>query len=262
MLPDIHAFPADVAGWLARIGRPFRAFEGHDSHCTSVGVEVGGARWFVKYSDHAAGMASLRRAVQIGNEVRHRVLVPLRGAVDRGDRVLLVYPFVDGEPVRREEDDRRPNPFYALPLADRARVLLDVIDLHVQLADQGFVAVDLYDGCFMYDYDRRRVWVYDLDEYRPEPFDLAEDRTPGSTRFMAPEEFVRGARIDEITNVFSLGRTAMVLLGDRQGRPSAWSGPPEALRVAERAASPDRNDRYGSVRAFAEAFGSAIGEAG
>ena len=36
----------------------------------------------------------------------------------------------------------------------------------------------------------------------------------GSSRFMAPEEFERGALIDERTNVFTMGRTAAVLLAD------------------------------------------------
>ena len=36
----------------------------------------------------------------------------------------------------------------------------------------------------------------------------------GSSRFMAHEEFERGARIDERTTVFTMGRTAAVLLSD------------------------------------------------
>ena len=39
-----------------------------------------------------------------------------------------------------------------------------VFDLHRRIAAAGFVAVDLYDGCFIYDFDRHEMRVIDLDE--------------------------------------------------------------------------------------------------
>lgn len=54
----------------------------------------------------------------------------------------------------------------------------------------GFIAVDLYDGGLMYDYESAQPWVYDLDEYRSGPFVLEEDCLPGSMQLMAPDEFV------------------------------------------------------------------------
>ena len=59
-----------------------------------------------------------------------------------------------------------------------------------------------------------RERLCDLDSYRPGPNILDRDRQHGSTRFMAPEEFCRGAQIDERTTVFTLGRAAYVLLSD------------------------------------------------
>jgi hypothetical protein len=72
--------------------------------------------------------------------------------------------------------------------------------------------VDFYDGCLIYDVPQRTVWLCDLDCYRPRPYVLDRDRQHGSTRFMAPEEFRKGAAIDERSTVFTLGRTAFVLL--------------------------------------------------
>src|SRR3546814_10938396 len=56
--------------------------------------------------------------------------------------------------------------------------------------------------------------LIDLDEYRPGPFTVESDRLPGSTPYMAPEELVHGARVDERTTVFHLGRTAAQLTTD------------------------------------------------
>ena len=50
------------------------------------------------------------------------------------------------------------------------------------------------------------MWLVDLDEYRQGPFTVEVDRLPGSDRYMAPEEWERGATIDERTTVFNLGR--------------------------------------------------------
>jgi hypothetical protein len=80
---------------------------------------------------------------------------------------------------------------------------------------------------------------------------LATDRQYGSTRFMAPEEFVRGATIDERTTVFNLGRAAFVLLspGDRAGDP--------LFDVAHRATRPAPADRYQSVGELTHAWRAA-----
>ena len=96
---------------------------------------------------------------------------------------------------------------------DSVLVAIDtILAAHLAVVAAGFVSVDLYDGCFLYDFDRRDMHLIDLDEYRPGPFILAADRLPGSRRYMAPEEFRRGATIDERTTVFHLGRTISELL--------------------------------------------------
>jgi hypothetical protein len=55
------------------------------------------------------------------------------------------------------------------------------------------VAVDFYDGCLIYDFAGRAIWLCDLDSYRPGPYVLDRDRQYGSARFMAPEELTKGA---------------------------------------------------------------------
>ena len=54
--------------------------------------------------------------------------------------------------------------------------------------------------------------MVDLDSYRDPPFANDMGRMFGSDRFMAAEEYELGARIDERTTVFTMGRTVGVLL--------------------------------------------------
>ena len=73
----------DIETYLARRGRVFRVFHGHDSGCTSYGVEVDGVRWFVKHSATRAGLASLRGAQRVSALVQHPALPRLWQALPR-----------------------------------------------------------------------------------------------------------------------------------------------------------------------------------
>jgi hypothetical protein len=112
------------------------------------------------------------------------------------------------------------------------------------------VAVDLYDGCFLYDFDRYRMNLIDLDEYRPGPFRLNADRLPGSRRYMSPEEFTRGAVIDDRTTVHLLGRMLDHLLDS----PTGWRGDHAERLVVNRATQPHPTERYQTVEALVRAW--------
>jgi hypothetical protein len=74
---------------------------------------------------------------------------------------------------------------------------------------------------------------------------------------MAPEEFRRGATIDQRSTVYTLGRTAFVLLSlGRKGEQDEdlWRAGPELLAVARRAVQPAPAARYQTVAALAQAW--------
>jgi serine/threonine-protein kinase len=80
--------------------------------------------------------------------------------------------------------------------------------------------------------------VVDLDTYHQGPFPNTMGRMFGSTRFMAPEELTFGARVDERTTVFAMGRLV------QQSLPSDH----DALAgVAARACEPNPADRFQTV---------------
>ena len=167
--------------------------------------------------------------------------------------MLYDYVTMDGERGRSG-----PASAHARFRTLTVRRILDSLDviygLHEQIARLGFIAVDFYDGCILYDFDGHRTWICDLDEYRPGPFTLDADRLPGSRRFMAPEESVRGATIDQRTNVYTLSRTAAVSLSDGDLRSEAWRGT-EAMRdVLARATSQEREARFPTVGEFVRAW--------
>ncbi|MFJ5631796.1 hypothetical protein ACIQF5_04000 [Streptomyces goshikiensis] len=133
-----------------------------------------------------------------------------------------------------------------------------LLGAHLAVEEAGLVAVDFYDGCTLYDFDQHHMMLCDLDEYRHGPFTLEADRLPGSTRYMAPEEFVRGSLIDIRTTVFNLGRALRLLL-DADDEETHWRGTPAQLTVIEGATAPEPEQRPPSVHSLNDAWLAAAG---
>lgn len=195
----------------------FVVFDQQDSGCLSYGIELNGERLFVKTATTAAARESLGRAIAFHRSVCHPAIVSPIDVVDAKTRRQLVYPWVDGVVLNHAttagSDRSGLERFLALDPDEIRAAIESVLDAHLSIATSGFVSVDLYDGCFLYDFEHRSMHLIDLDEYRSGPFVVAEERLPGSTRYMAPEEFTTGATIDERTTVFHLGRVMTELLG-------------------------------------------------
>jgi hypothetical protein len=236
------------------VNEPFVVFDERDSGCVSYGIERDGVRVFEKVATTEAARRSLRRAIAFHAVVKHPAIVAPSAVIDAGHEVRLVYPWVDGEVLNhatvRGSDRAALERFHARP-ADEVVVAVDVvIDAHVTVAAAGFVSVDLYDGCFLYDFEAHSMRLVDLDEYRPAPFVLDGDRLPGSRRYMAPEEWQRGATIDEQTMVFHLGRTIHELLADAAT---------DAQQAVAREAVRERPEaRFQSVAALQRAWRAAL----
>lgn len=182
-LLDVTAIPR-VEPYLRDVGEVFRVFGEQDSGCVSYGVRLpDGERLFVKEATDCRAQRSLDRAWAFHRRVRHPAIVPqLHRVAVGGRRTAMVMPWHEGEILYDRTARAR---FHALPLARVHRVLDRVLDAHLAVEAVGQVAVDLYDGAFLYDFDGHEMHLIDLDEYC----------LPGSTRFMAPEEWRYGATI-------------------------------------------------------------------
>src|SRR5262249_40867198 len=145
---------------------------------------------------------------------------------------MLVFEWLDGELLgvareRREDPSSAFQRFRNLPASRILTVLDQVFDFHEHVARAGWIAVDFYDGCLIYDFRSGRLGIVDLDMYAERCFRNTMGRMFGSTRFMSPEEFHLGALIDERSNVFVMGRTVLVFLSDGTMNLGAFKGPPE-----------------------------------
>ncbi|MCC0094596.1 serine/threonine-protein kinase [Streptomyces flavotricini] len=253
---------ASLDTYVAQVGPIFRTFAEQDSGCISYGVLAGERRWFVKSASTPAAAALLRQAVAVHQAVTHPTIIPLLNSITTDQGLALVYPWVPGEvlyhPTRSRSGGRTAPEstmarFRRLPLPEIHSAVEAILGAHIAVEGAGLVAVDLYDGCMLYDFEENRMRLCDLDEYRQGPFTLEADRLPGSSRYMAPEEFIRGSVIDIRTTVFNLGRALRLLL-DTGDEEKGWRGTPDQLAVIERATSTGPRDRFSSVSSLADAW--------
>ena len=273
-LLDIDSVEETPERYLEKAGSVFARFDHttQDSGNLSYGVQVGAERFFVKtaglpdkgkaFMSHPERVELLRNAVRLGAGAEHPGLPPLYRAVESPNGPMLVYGWVAGELVRapaekRDDPQSAYRRFRALPVERRARAFDTAYEVHDLLAAQGWVAVDLYDGSLIYDFDAGRLYLVDLDHYHKGAFTNTMGRMFGSTRFMAPEEFELGAAIDQRTTVFTLGRLAAVFMGDGTLDAGGFGGGGALHAVVARACRPAPRERYGDVAEFYAAWKAA-----
>lgn len=266
-LRGFGASGGDLRAYLEKRGVIFTNFDDQDSGCVSFGVEIEGDRWFVKHAPAGPPADSLERGLAFHRAVSHPAIIPPVAALATRAGLTVCSAWVEGEVLYHATRHHRPDRgdpaspharFRAQPVEVVLAAIDTLYDAHLEVARRGFAAVDLYDGCFLYDFERLRLHLCDLDEYRRAPFFVDADRLPGSSRFMAPEEWRRGALIDERTTVFALGRAAWVLLDETDGG-GCFRGSEELGAVIERATQPEPEDRYGGVAQFVTAWRQAAG---
>jgi serine/threonine-protein kinase len=273
-LLDIERIDQTADAYLNAIGCVFAVFDERtqDSGNVSYGVQIGEERYFVKtagdpedsrpFLPHPERVSLLRNAVRVRRGCDHSALPRLYRVIESPGGPLLIYQWVEGERLgvnRALRDDPRSSfqRFRKLPVPEITRALDIVYELHDELARSGWIAVDFYDGCMIYDFARREMHLVDLDNYRDAPSTNDMGRMFGSTRFMAPEEFERGAPIDERTTVFTMGRTAAVLMSDGTLERLPFRGSDVLYEVIRRACRTDRGERFESMAEFCAAWRAA-----
>lgn len=252
--------------FLRDFGCVFRAFDDHDSGNISFGVDAGEQKLFIKLAGAQTvessitpevAVANLQAAAQVYGDLTHPHIVQLRDVFEHDQYFGLVFAWSEGTLLRRvnHEDFAR---FRTLPIDKRLIAFERVVNTIQHIHDCGYVAIDIYDAGFLYDFDRELVTICDLDLCLRKPVINTMGRMWGSSRFMSPEEYELDAEIDEVTNVFTLGAIAHLFFGDERPKSiDTWEAGLNLFEVAAVATAPARSDRHQSIAAFAEAWSQA-----
>ncbi len=266
--------------WLNEMGEVFTVFDQQDSGNISFGIRNNDEKKFVKYAgaktsnfngDTQEAIIQLQYAVELYKKLKHPHLISLCDHYSLANGYVAVFDWFDGEslhphwsfpPPAKYNDPHSPYFRYKqLSIETRLKSLDDIYTFHLNVANKGYVAVDFYDGSLLYDFSRNRIKICDIDLYRNKPFINTMGRLWGSSRFMSPEEFMLGANIDEVTNVFNMGAMAFSLLGGELDRTfTKWEAGKDLFEVASLAVDHDRKNRYQSLNTFYDAWNSACNQ--
>jgi serine/threonine-protein kinase len=202
---------------------------------------------FCKLYPHQYAQTRAATEVTIAGANLHPAIVPLRRIVSCQEGILLLYDRVSGENLGPMAPRER---FQALPLAERIVAVSAIFSALTAINEAGFMIVDWYEGNMIYDFGLKHIWLFDWELCRKrEGFTLEMDSNYGSSRLMAPEEFIRGSWLDQQTLVFNLGRYALFTLPELAER---------AAPILARATYPARSGRYRSLRELTQAFTEVI----
>lgn len=241
--------------FLSEYGKVFKVFDDQDSGNICFGTEKDGRRYFIKFAgaktaeydgEPCDAVSRLKATVPIYENLRHKNLIEYMDSKEIGNGFAMIFKWEDGECMGRmyPESHRR---FMLLSNDIKLKVFADILDFMKYIAERNFVAIDFYDGSIMYDFENERTIICDIDFFRKSPAVNDMGRMWGSSVFMSPEEFEKGAVLDEITNVYMLGAMAFALFDNYKRDLKSWSLNKNLYNVAMKATSDDRNNRYQSV---------------
>ena len=212
--------------FIGKYGKVFKVYDDQDSGNICFGCEKHGENLFVKFAGAPTArydglpedaVKRLKATLPIYRDLKHANLIELVESKDVGNGFVIVFKWVNGDCMGRMYPESHKR-FMELPLKDRLKVFNDILDFFEHMAQKNYVAVDFYDGSIMYDFERGKTIICDIDYFRKSPTVNDMGHMFGSKRFQAPEEFELGAVIDEITNVYTLGATAfenkLIIEGD------------------------------------------------
>lgn len=279
--------PHDLS-WIEGLGRVFSVIDETGSGCICFGVEKNGKKFFLKVAgadtieaevSPKTSVDMLRDSVQIYRDLAHPNLIRLADCFPHGQFYAAVFDWAEGEGLfdhwnfEKYKAENIPSPrerFLQLPDMKKLSAVSDILSFFEHTAEKSYVACDFYDGSLIYDFNADKLTICDIDLFRKAPVvnTVGADYW-GTKRLKAPEEYIKGAVIDQVTNVFTLGALIFDFFGGFTEEDIAaryensafipcsrdkWSLSDELYDVVLKAVSPSRTERYASIEEFSEAF--------
>lgn len=261
--------------WLKKFGTVFRVFDQQDSGNICFGVKRGSDKLFIKYAgvktlnydrDINTAVENLKRTSNIYKDLKCDQLIKLKESFETDNGYGVVFEWIEGENLHEHWNfDKYPkyahqkSAYYRykkLPIDKRIKSINEIFKFLLNVEQLGYVAVDLYDGSIMYDFDNHTTKICDIDLFRKKPTinDIGKDFW-GSKRFKSPEEYILNSPIDEKTNVFNLGALIFGILGDDKDHSyEKWEASKELYHIVVKAINPNREERYKSISDFYSYF--------
>ena len=247
--------------FLGEYGRIFKVFDDQDSGNINFGVEAPNReRLFIKFAGAPTerydgtpeeAVACLKDSIKIYRALAHPNLIRLLKAKEVAGGYAAVFEWAPGDCMGRMYPESRAA-FMSAGVDEKRNIFKAILDFHLHVAACGYVAIDFYDGSILYDSRTKKTTICDIDLYAKMPYTNRMGRMWGSRRFMSPEEFTLGAPINERSNVYTMGATALQLFAGESGDGERWPLGSASYKVIQRAMSAEPALRQASIAEFME----------
>lgn len=250
--------------FISEYGKVFKVFDDQDSGNICFGTEKDGIKYFIKFAGAKTAeyngkisdaVNRLKATVSIYENLKHKNLIEYIETKEMGNGFAVIFKWENGKCMGRMYP-KSHREFMSLPNDIKLNVFADIMDFMEYIAEKNYVAIDFYDGSIMYDIERQKTTICDIDFFRKSPTVNDMGRMWGSSLFMSPEEYELGAELDEITNVYTLGAMAFALFGNYERDLESWTLNEKMFRVATKATNEDRRKRYQFVADFINEWGN------
>jgi serine/threonine-protein kinase len=248
--------------FISEYGDVFAVFDRQDSGNLCFGVRRNGGKLFLKMAgaetvnSNVTADEAVRRmkgTVRVYEDLAHQHLTKLLAHREVKGGYLLVFEWFDGLCMGKQYGQR--DKFLALPKDEKLAIYRVIMNFHRHVNEKGYIAVDFYCGCIMYNFEVKRVMLCDIELYGKKPYINEMGRMYGSGRYMSPEEFSLGAEIDERSNVFLMGAAAFNLFGEGVDRSrDLWELDNGPYETAMKAVNTEKSDRYQSIGDYINAW--------
>lgn len=292
---SFHVKKTHDFSFLSRYGKVFQVIDSTGSGCLCFGIENEKQKVFVKVAGAdtkeaevtpLASVQLLKHAAELYRTLAHPCLIHLLEAYAYEDMYVAVFDYAEGECLfdHWHFDYYKAHPevltpmqkFFALQEEKKLKAVEVLFSFLMHCARLGYVAVDFYDSSILYDFVHDKVTLCDIDLFQKGPV-VNETGVNywGTRRFKAPEEYVKGAVIDERTNEFTLAAMLFSFFStitkeetDRRYKTmevvpverSAFSLHDEAYAVLCKALSKDKEERYATISLFYEQWRKATND--
>lgn len=219
--------------FLSKYGTVFCVFDQNDSGNISFGTNDGRTKYFIKIAgtktmqscrEGKEAVEALKNAMPIYESLKHPNLIELIDHYELDDLYIAVFKWSDGDCLfdhwNFEKYSKNPllkSPylkFKELPIVKRLKSVNIIFEFLMCVELMGFIAIDFYDGSIMYDFKNDTTTICDIDFFRRKPaFNDMGENFWGTKRLKSPEEYIYGAVIDEVTNVYTLGALILNFFG-------------------------------------------------
>jgi serine/threonine-protein kinase len=242
--------------FINQFGKLFWVLDIQSSGNLCFGVENGNKKYFIKFAgaktinDHDLppedAIDRLKIAGQKYKEIDHPILTRLVDSIEIGNGYALVFDWVEGEKIG-DNDFYISDKFYSIPIIKRINVFEEILHFHAHAAKCGYVAIDFNCNNVLYDYDTEKVKICDIDFYAKQSYMNGMGSIFGVKTLMSPEEYRCAGVIDEITNVYTMGATAFLLLSFGKRSFEEWTLNEKLFYVIKKAVNDARKERQNSI---------------